>query len=243
MRTAVAAFLVAGALGLVGCQAASGEAFQYTFNQPVPLGDGETVGQTFRPVTDAVAGVDVLTATYGGGVDAGGELRAVLRDGVGGPALARGSVPGAELGDNEWATIRFPEPARAPEVAALELDWRGDGSVAVWVNAPLEDVGEDDLLNDPYEGGELLRGGEPAVGDLAFRVVGTGGPADAARNLASIARRGAGRLGSDPLFALAWLALLGGAVWLGWRGLRRPSGQLGDGRRHEQRREYDEARP
>lgn len=241
MRSAVAALLVGSALGLVGCQAASGEVFQYTFNQPVAL-DRDTVGQTFRPATGAVAGVDVLMATFGPAADAGGELEAVLRDGIGGPVLARASLPGADLGDNEWAPIRFDPPVPAPQVAALELDWQGDGTVAVWVNAPRDRVSEGDLMNDPYKGGELLRGGEPAVGDLAFRVVGTGGPGDAARNVAGILRQGAARLASKPLFLLGWLALLGGAVWLGVRGLRRSPGELREGRTHEQAGGDDKAR-
>lgn len=241
MRSAVAVLVVGGALGLVGCQAASGDVFQYTFNQPVVLTD-QTVGQTFRPATDAVVGVDVLMATFGPSADAGGELRAVLREGIEGPVLARASLSGADLGDNAWAPLRFSRPIPAPEVAAVELDWRGTGDVAVWVNAPRHDIGEDDLLNDPYKGGELLRDGEPAVGDLAFRVVGTGDPTDAARNVAGILRQGAGRLASDPLFVLAWLALLGGAVWLGVKGLRRPPGELSDGGRHEQAGQDEKAR-
>lgn len=242
MRSAVAALILGSALGLVGCQAASGEVFQYTFNQPLVLED-QTVGQTFHPATGGVAGVDVLMATFGPVADPSGELKAVLRDGIDGPVLARTSLSGADLGDNEWAPIRFASPVPAPQVAALELAWRGEGDVAVWANAPRHEIGEDDLLNDPYKGGELLRDGEPAVGDLAFRVVGTGGPADAARNMAAILRQGAGRLAGDPVFALGWLALLGGAVGLGVWGLWRSPGELGDGRAHEQAGDDEKARP
>ena len=240
MRIGVAALLLVGALMVGGCQAASGEAFQHSFNQPIMLGD-KPVGQTFRPATSHVAGVDVLVATFDETVDPAGRLRAVLRDGAGGPVLARTSVDGADIGNNEWAPVRFSPPPPAPAVAAVELTWDGASPLAVWANTPLDDGGG--LRNDPYPGGELVRGGEPAVGDLAFRVVGTGSPADAARNLLRIARDGASRLAGDPLFAALWLVLVGGAVWLGVGNLRRPPGELGERRRGEQPREHEEARP
>lgn len=242
MRRRGATLLVLLALGLAGCQEASGEAFQYDFNQPLVLGEDVTVGQTFRPVTDAVAGVDVLTATFGQG-PGGGRLDAVLLDESGGEELARVTLAADEVGDNEWAAIRFSPPVPAPEVAAVELAWRGDGTVAVWANVPQEEPEGQDLLNDPYTGGQLLVDGERSVGDLAFRVVGTGGPADAARNLAGIARQGLAGLARDPLFVLGWLLLLGGSGVLATWGLRPSGGELTDERRDEQRGEHEEARP
>lgn len=241
MRIGVAALLFLGAVGLTGCQEASGEAFQYSLNAPVMLG-GEPVGQTFRPVTERVAGVDVLVATFDRPADPQGRLRAVLRDGDG-RVLARTTVDGADLGNDEWAPVRFSPPVPAPEVAAFELTWDGSSPLAVWANVPLDEPGEDDLLNDPYPGGQLLRDGEPAVGDLAFRVVGSGGPLDAARNLGRILRAGASRLAGDPLFLGLWVTALVGAGALGAWGLRRPTGKLGDRRRDEQRREREETRP
>lgn len=227
MRKGVVALLVA-VLVVAGCQAAAGDVFQYTFNQPLALTDERPVGQTFAPATGRVAGVDVLVATFGEPVDAGGRLQAVLRDGAGGRVLARATVAGDEVGDNEWATLRFPEPAPAPQVAAVELTWDGSTPLAAWANTPAEEPGEGDLLHDPYPGGQLLVDGEPAVGDLAFRAVGTGGAGTAVRHLAGVARAGAGRLAGDPLFAVAWLGLLAGAAALGVWGLRRPAGELGE---------------
>lgn len=220
MRIGVAALLVVGAVVLAGCQAASGEVFQYSFNQPLLLGDGPPIGQTFRPVTGEVAGVDVLVATFDEPVDTAGELRAVLRDGEDGRVLARATVEHADLGNTEWAPIRFAPAVPAPEVAAVELTWDGASPLAVWANVPQADA--TDLHNDPYLGGQLLRAGEPAVGDLAFRVVGSGEPADAARNLARILRGGASRLADAPLFVGFWLVALAGAVALAVHGLRGP---------------------
>lgn len=241
MRIGVAALLLLGAVALTGCQEASGEAFQYSLNAPVMLGD-EPVGQTFRPATERVAGADVLVATFDEPVDPQGRLRAVLRDGDG-RVLARTTVEGADLGNDEWAPVRFSPTVPAPEVAAVELTWDGSSPLAVWANVPLDEPGEDDVLNDPYPGGQLLRDGEPAVGDLAFRAVGSGGPLDAARNVGGILRAGASRLAGDPLFLGLWVAALAGAGALGVWGLRRPTGKLGDRRRDEQRREREEARP
>lgn len=237
--TALAALVV---FAMAGCQAASGEVFQHSFNQPLMLGD-RPVGQTFRPVTAEIAGVDVLLATYAQSVDPAGELAAVLRAGAGGRVLARTVLRHPDLGNDEWAAIRFVPPVAASEVLAVELTWDGASPLAVWANVPLEAPGEDDLLNDPYPGGELLRDGDAAVGDLAFRVVGSGGPGDAARNVMAVLRSGASRLADRPLFLVTWLLLLAGAGGFGVWGLRRAPSQLGDGRRGQQGREHEEARP
>lgn len=243
MRVTAALTVLALMLALPGCQAASGETFQYTFNQPMTLSEEGTLGQTFQPATEVVAGVDVLMATFRGDLGAGNELQAVLRDGIGGQVLARTSVAAGDIDDNQWVPIRFSPPVPAPEVAALELSW-ADGPLGVWVNAPLEDPAEVELLNDPYEGGQLLVDGEPAVGDLTFRVVGAGGALNAARNVARITRQGVGRLADDPWFVLVWLALLTGAGVLAVRQLRSAApGELGESRRDEQRGDHDKTRP
>lgn len=239
MRIGVAALLVVGVVVVAGCQAAGGEAFQHSFNQPLMLGD-EPVGQTFRPVTDVVAGLDVLLATFDEPVDPAGELAAVLRDADDGRVLARATVEPADLGNDEWAPVRFEPAVPAPEVAAVALTWDGETPLAVWANAPLAAPEQVDLRNDPYLGGQLLRGGQPAVGDLAFRVVGADRPGVAGRNLAGLVRAGAGRLADDPLFLGFWLAVLAGALGLGVYGLRRPAGELGEGGRDQQRRDHQE---
>lgn len=242
MRIGVAALLVVGAFTLTGCQAASGEVFQHSFNQPLVLGE-DPVGQTFRPATDGIAGLDVLVATFGEPVDPQGQLRVVLRDGPGGRVLTRGDVEPGELGNDEWAPVRFSPPVPAPGVAAFELTWDGASPLAVWANVPVEAPRDGDPGNDPYLGGQRLHDGEPALGDLAFRVVGSGGAADAARNLAGLLRGAAGRLADDLLFLGLWLTAIAGAVGLGVYGLRGSARQLSDGRRDQERRDDEEARP
>lgn len=239
MRTGLAALLVLGALAAAGCQEAGGETFQHSFNQPLRLGE-EPVAQTFRPATGAVAGVDVLLATFSEPVDPDGELDAVLRDGAGGPVLARATLRHADIGNDEWAAIRFDPAVPAPAVGAVELTWDGASPLAVWANAPLDDPRAG---NDPYLGGQILLGGEPGVGDLAFRVVGTGGAAEAAANVARILRSGASRLADRPLFLVLWVAVVAGSGWLGVRGLRGAPPELRDRRRGQERGQHDEARP
>jgi hypothetical protein len=211
-----------------------GEAFQETFNQPLALGASPTVGQSFRPATEAIAGVNVLLAAYGTQPDPAGTLSAVLTDGPGGPVLARVEVTGDRLGDNQWAPIRFDQPVQAPETAGLELTWDGAGTVAAWANAPLPDD-PDRFRNDPYPGGELLLDGRPAPGDLAFRVVGTGGIGALPGALAGIARQGLARLAQDRGFAAGWLALLLCSLALAAANLRQR-------RPREQDREHQEPR-
>jgi hypothetical protein len=88
----------------------------------------------------------------------------------------------------------------------------------------------------------------PAQGDLAFRVVGAGGPAAAAGELArTLGGAGVRLLGGQPIFAAAWLLGLAGACALAVSGLRRggprPAHQLRDGRRGEEHHQRDEAGP
>lgn len=228
-------------LALPACQRVGGEAFQETFNQPLALTNEVTVGQTFRPATDGVAGVNVLLATYGTRPDPAGTLSAVLRDALSGQQLAHVALPGDALGDNEWAPIRFAQPVPAPAVAALELTWDGGPGVAVWADAPLPQP-VDGFLNDPYPGGELLLGGRPAPGDLAFRVVGTGGAGALPRTLREIAGRGVALLVGDREFALAWVAALTCAAGLALVGLW-PARQLRERRPRQQRGQHEERRP
>jgi hypothetical protein len=229
MRLRSSLFTCLLAVLLAGCQRVGGEAFQETFNQPLALTDDVPVGQSFRPATGAVAGVNVLLATFGTEPDQDGVLTVRLSDGIGGPLLGEAQVEGARLGDNEWAPLNFPTPVPAPDVAAIELRWDGTGEIAVWAAAPLPDD-PDGFVPDPYPGGELVLDWRAAPGDLAFRVVGTGGAGALPGALAAIARQGAGRLAQDPHFMLGWLALLAAAGWLALGGLRqrRPREQHGE---------------
>lgn len=213
-RTAV----LAAAATLAGCGAGP---FQPTHTGVVPLGGDAAAGQTFRPASARVGRVDLLVATYGRAADPDGVLAVTLRAGAGGEVLARARVPGSALEDNTWVAVPFEgAPVVAGDRAAFEVRWQGAEPVALRANVPPAEVGEDRLLNDPYPGGELLRDGEPAAGDLAFRVAGEGGTVAAAAGVARLARGAGARLLAQPVFAAAWLLLLAAAVALAVRGLR-----------------------
>lgn len=237
-RGLLLAVLVVGVLTLAGCQGVSSEAFQYSFNQPLRLDGDRTVGQTFRVRSGAVAGVDVLTATFD--ERPSGVLLVELRDEPGGSARASAEVSADEVVDSQWASARFDDPVEVGGSATVQLQWRGEGPVAVWANAPLDDPTDDDLANDAYLGGQLLVDGEPAAGDLTFRVVGAGGVGAQLSLVADVARQGLGRLGRAPGFALGWLLLLAGSGALAVWGLASPARRLAQGRPHDQGREDEE---
>lgn len=210
-----AALPLVAAVLLAGC---GSEPFQPTHTDAVPL-DGGAVGQTFRSASQAVGGVDLLVATYREPPDAGGTLTVRLRHAPGGPVAAQADIGGAALEDNTWVAARFDEPVAVGEQAALEVAWDGDTRLGLRANLPPGEVGTDRLLNDPYPGGELTRQGQPAAGDLAFRVVGAREPLAWLTGLA----RGAGsRLLRAPVFAAVWVVLLAGAIALAVAGLVRP---------------------
>lgn len=224
--------LLAGALLLSGCGRLGGWPLQQSQNATVRLEPGTRVGQTFAPAGAAVAGVDVLTATFATTPD--GVLTVRLRDGTGGEVLATDEVDGADVRDNGWTPARFDPPVASPELAAVELAWEGDAPIALYANLPPDDLtgpevgGGERLLNDPYAGGELVRDEIPAVGDLAFRAVGAGGAGAAGRMLRDTAADAAAALRRTPVFAVGWaLLLLGGASLAIW-GLR--GGRGGGGR-------------
>ncbi len=228
-RVTLGSAALAALLALPGCARLGGEAFQPTHSAAIVLDD--PVGQTFRPATDAIAGVDLSIATYRQTADPNGVLTVILRDGLGGRQLRSASVGGEQLLDNQWARVRFASPVPAPEVAAIEVRWDGPTTVGLLANVPPAgyDPAQQDA-NDPYPGGELIRNGARAQGDLAFRVVGTGGPDELARQLGGILRSAGGRLLRDePGFTLGWLGLLAGAVAFTVTGQRRRSGELSDG--------------
>lgn len=236
--------MVAALLALSGCARVGGEAFQPTYSTTIPLDDplGGPVGQTFRPATDAITGIDLFMVAYGQAPDPSGTLTVTLRDGLGGRQLASAIVGGQRIADNQWVPVRFNPSAPAPQTAAIEARW--DGATPVGLLANLPPPGYDPArqdANDPYPGGELIRNGARAQGDLAFRVVGAGGADELSRQLGGILRSAGGRLLRDePAFTLGWLVLLAGAVALAVTGLRQRPGQLGDRRgrqQHAQRQE------
>lgn len=230
--------LAASMLVLAGCQGASSEAFQHSFNQPLRLDGDHSIAQTFRVRSGRVAGVDVLAGTFG--EQPSGVLVVEVRDEPGGRTLGSTRLSAADVSDSEWAAARFEPPVEVGEKAMVDLEWRGEGPVAVWVNAPLDEPGGDELLNDPYLGGQLLMDGEPAAGDLAFRVVGAGGAGPQWSLVADVARQGLARLVDAPLFAVAWLLLLAGAAALAVWGLAPSTRRLRQGRPHDQGGEHEE---
>lgn len=197
-----------------GCALADGSVAQGSSTEVLALAPGDGVAQTFRPRSPRVAGVDLLTATYG--APASGTLSVRLEDAASGALLAEAGVDGANLHDNGWSSARFAAPVTVPEVTLVELSWTGGGDVGVYANVPPPEPSA--LLNDPYPGGELVRGDAPAPGDLAFRAVGTGG----AQAVRAVAARTAALLAGTPRFTLGWLLLLGAAAALAVRGLGRP---------------------
>lgn len=218
--TAAVAALVAVA-ALAGCARAGGDAFQATVTDAVRV-DERPAGQTFRPGADRLAGVDLLIATFGERPDPEGRLVVTLADHDSGEAVASAELGADALADeNRWVPVRFDEPAPAPETAALTVEWTGGSPVGVWANVPPADADPDErLVNDPYPGGQLLRGGEPAAGDLAFRVVGDVGADEPLRALARLAGGAVRSLATAPAFGLAWAVLTLGAVGLAVAGFR-----------------------
>jgi hypothetical protein len=233
--------VIAALLAVSGCARLGGEAFQPTYSMALPLGD--PVGQTFRPATDAIAGIDLFTVTYAQPADPRGVLTVTLQDGLGGRQLASATLGGQQIADNRGARARFNPPVPAPQVAAVMVRWDGATTVGLQANIPppgYDPVQQD--ANDPYPGGELIWNGARAQGDLAFRVVGSGGPDALARQLGGIVRSAGGRLLRDePAFTLSWLTLLASAVALAVTGLHRRPSELGNRRHREQHSEGQES--
>jgi hypothetical protein len=232
---------LAALLALPGCARVGGEAFQPTYSAALPL--HASVGQTFRPATDAIAGIDLFTVTYAQPADPRGVLTVTLRDGLGGRQLASATLGGRQIADNRWARARFNPPVPAPQVAAVMVGWDGATPVGLQANIPppeYDPVQQD--ANDPYPGGELIWNGVRAQGDLAFRVVGSGDPDELARQLGGILRSAGGRLLRDERsFTLGWLALLASSAALAVTGLRRRPSEFGNRRHREQHGERQES--
>lgn len=216
----VLAGMALAVLGATGCARTGGDAFQATLTEAVAAHE-EPVGQTFTPGADRVAGVDLLLATFSERPDPDGELVVSLVNRDTSATVATAEVPADAVADGQWAPARFEEPASPPPEPAFRVEWTGDSPVGVWANVPPPDAdGEQRLINDPYPGGELLRGGEPVTGDLAFRVVGDVGPVEPLRALGRLAGGAVLTLAAVPWFGVVWAVLLVGAVALAVGGFR-----------------------
>lgn len=224
---ALALCLVAGGCGRLG-----GEVLQSSQNGALPLSAGEVLGQTFEPAGDELVGIGLTTATYGR--TPSGVLVTDLLDAADGRLLATAEVDGRDVADNGWTAFRFDSSVPAPGRVALEVRWDGTEPIGLYANVPPAEGADRGglqvtapgaavaapLENDPYPGGELLRDGRPAAGDLAFRVVGGGGPAAAVRTVAGTVGGGLSGLASAPVFTVLWVLALAGCAVLTLRGLR-----------------------
>lgn len=200
------AALVAAILG--GACAYTGEPQQPGFTEVLRLDDGDRVTQTFVPRGGPLGRVDLLVGTYAV-EDPDGVLTVRLR-GAGQERTA--AVGGEDIVDAAWLRMEVPPvEGAAGERFAATFRWQGSDPLAVFVNP-----------NDPYPDGELLDG----AGDLAFRVGHHGRVAGALAAGGRVVSEFAGRLRSDPPFAIVWaLALAAGTGWLVrslWRGAAAP---------------------
>jgi hypothetical protein len=204
-----------------GCAGLSGEAYQPTLTTPVVVDANLGIGQTFAPQSRAVAGVDLLVATFRVPVDPAGRLTVVLRDGPGGAVLAETVIEGAEVRDNRWVAARFDPPVPAPELAVVEARWDGDSPLGLYANIPPAPLDGSRLRNDPYPSGELVVHGNRAAGDLAFRAVGVPDAAAARKTALRLGGGAARGLAARPAFAAGWGVLVLGCVGLTLVGRRR----------------------
>ncbi len=122
---------------------------------PEPLGPGETHGQTF---TSAVPfdRAEARMATRG---EEGSSATLTLHEGdADGPALASATL---DVEDNAWLELELDEPVEAGTYALTVSD--ASGNVAWWLHEA-----------NVYPDGTALEGGEPVLGDRAFRITSTG---------------------------------------------------------------------
>lgn len=211
-------------LASVGCARLGGEAFQPTHNQVLPLGPDMMIGQTFRATSAELAGADLLVATFAQPADPAGKLEVVLRDAGTGQALRTVTVAGSQVPNNAWLPIRFHPPVTAPERAAIEVRWTSPRPIGLYASAPPPDgTGESQerLTENPYPHGTLLRDGEIADGDLAFRVLGLHGGRALPRVILGLLGGIASAVRGRPLFGVVWLGGLAGSVALAVFGFRR----------------------
>jgi hypothetical protein len=215
----VACLLLAGCVA--GCGRLGGEVFQATHSRVLQLDDSQHLGQTFRPAVGQLVGVDLLTASFSEPADPGGTLEVRLLDAIGGRELTRAMVPGEAVEDNAWTSVRFARPVAVGAQAVLDVRWRGDTPIGLYVNVTPNPPERGMPLNDPYSGGELLINWERAAGDLAFRAVNPGGPGALARGLSGLLWEAGRRLLDRPAFAAIWLLLVVTTAGLGLARLRR----------------------
>lgn len=208
-------------LALAGCARVGGEPFQPTLNSPVTLEPDAVLGQTFNPAGTLVQAVEVQVATFDAPADAEGVLTLVLREPVGGGLLDTAQVAGADLADASWVRASFDTAVEVPDVVLAEVSWDGATPLALWANLPLSGDGSESIVNDPYAGGQLVRDGRPAEGDLAFRVIGGGGVGAGAAQVVEVARSTGAGLLDEPVFAVLWGLALVGCGALAVVGLRR----------------------
>jgi hypothetical protein len=232
------ALALAAVLVVPGCGRLGGEAFQATHSRVLQLDDAQRLGQSFRPATDRIAGVDLLTASFAGPADARGTLELRLLHRVDGPQLALATVPGEAVEDNAWLSVRFDAPVAVSEQAVFDVRWRGAAPIGLYANVPPDPPVPRMPPNDPYSGGELLINGERAAGDLAFRAVNPSRPADLTAALSGLLRETGARLLDRPGFTVVWLLLVAAAAGLGLAGLTRA--QLLDRGPGKQRGEHEE---
>ena len=208
-------------LALCACERVGGEAFQATRNGVVDLDDAQLVGQSFASPTQTVTGVDLLIATYDQTPDPDGVLQVDLVDLDRGDVLATSEVAGTDLADNRWVAMRFDEPVAVEGPAAVLAGWDGTSQVGLHANIPPQDRTDEELLNDPYPGGELILDGEAAPGDLAFRVTGDPGPGTVAETAWGLIRGAGSALLRQPVFGVGWAVLMAASTALMVYGRRR----------------------
>lgn len=233
--------LLALLLLTAGCARLDGQPFQPTVTKALRLTTGHTLGQTLRTGGSPVNGIDLLIATFGETPPPDAQLHVAVLDPADGTLLWDDVVTGDELADNTWVRASGAAAA-APEIAQVEVSLSGQAAVGLWANIPPDQWTGDVPLNDPYPGGELVVDGFRAPGDLAFRATTAAGPVHVVGAGVRLARSAGSRLLDAPLFALVWLLLVGGAVALAARGLRRsrPVVQLDQGRPGQEQREDQE---
>lgn len=183
---------------LTGCTRAPQPAASGT----VELAAGGTVGQTFVAEFDGLAGIEIYLIP--GDPSAEG-IALTLSGAPGGQAVVH-EVAVSVAGDASPGWVRFPlepRPDSASHSYYLSLRLTGAGSLRVG-SAPFES----------YRDGSLYRGGEPASGQLAFRLVYH--PGWAALGLAGEAGWGLLVLAAFALvFVLPGWAICS-ALWAGW---------------------------